>query len=67
VFGWIKQRGGLRQFKLRGSKKDSAVWSLRDRLQLDPLEQPAEYGDGSGALLAKQSFLSRLQYLIVHI
>lgn len=28
VFGWIKQCGGLRQFKLRGTGKDSAVLNL---------------------------------------
>jgi hypothetical protein len=28
VFGWIKQWGGLRQFKLRGSEKVSAVFGL---------------------------------------
>jgi hypothetical protein len=28
VFGWIKQWGGLRQFKLRGTKKVSAVFGL---------------------------------------
>ena len=28
VFGWIKQWGGLRQFKLRGTGKVSAVFGL---------------------------------------
>jgi hypothetical protein len=28
VFGWIKKWGGLRQFKLRGTGKVSAVFSL---------------------------------------
>ena len=28
VFGWIKQWGGLRQFKLRGTEKVSAVFGL---------------------------------------
>ena len=28
VFGWIKQWGGLRQFKLRGTKKVNAVFGL---------------------------------------
>ncbi len=28
VFGWIKQWGGLRQFKLRGTDKVSAVFGL---------------------------------------
>jgi hypothetical protein len=28
VFGWIKQWGGLRQFKLRGTDKVSAVFRL---------------------------------------
>ncbi len=28
VFGWIKQWGGLRQFKLRGTAKVGAVFSL---------------------------------------
>jgi hypothetical protein len=28
VFGWIKQWGGLRQFKLRGAEKVSAVFGL---------------------------------------
>jgi transposase len=28
VFGWIKQWGGLRQFKLRGTKKVAAVFGL---------------------------------------
>jgi len=28
VFGWIKQWGGLRQFKVRGSEKVSAVFGL---------------------------------------
>ncbi|CAK6688271.1 IS5 family transposase ISSysp5 [Synechococcus sp. CBW1107] len=28
VFGWIKQWGGLRQFKLRGTEKVSAVYSF---------------------------------------
>jgi IS5 family transposase len=28
VFGWIKQWGGLRQFKVRGTEKVSAVFGL---------------------------------------
>jgi hypothetical protein len=28
VFGWIKQWGGLRRLKLRGSEKVSAVFGL---------------------------------------
>jgi hypothetical protein len=28
MFGWIKQWGGLRQFKLRGTEKVAAVFSL---------------------------------------
>ena len=28
VFGWIKQWGGLRQFKLRGTENVSAVFGL---------------------------------------
>ena len=28
VFGWIKQWGGLRQFKLRGTEKVGAVFGL---------------------------------------
>lgn len=28
VFGWIKQLGGLRQFKMRGTEKVSAVFGL---------------------------------------
>jgi len=28
VFGWIKQWGGLRQFKVRGSEKVAAVFGL---------------------------------------
>jgi hypothetical protein len=28
VFGWIKQWGGLRQFKLRGTEKVDAVFRL---------------------------------------
>jgi len=42
VFGWIKQWGGLRQFKLRGTDKVSAVWTARDRLQPDPAAQSAD-------------------------
>jgi len=28
VFGWIKQWGGLRQYKLRGTEKVSSVFGL---------------------------------------
>jgi hypothetical protein len=43
VFGWIKQWGGLRQIKLRGAVKASAVFGLPD-----PIGHPAQAGDGGG-------------------
>ena len=45
VFGWIKQWGGLRQFKLRGTKKVSAVFGLHviayNLIRLSNLLKPA--------------------------
>ncbi len=45
VFGWIKQWGGLRQFKLRGTEKNSAVFGLHviayNLIRLGNLLQPA--------------------------
>ena len=52
VYGWIKQWGGLRQFKLRGSEKVSAVFGLHvARLQPDLAGQSAQTGDGSGVTM----------------
>jgi len=49
VFSWIKQWGGLRQFKLLGHRQgECGVWPARDRLQSDPAGQPAQAGDGGG-------------------
>jgi hypothetical protein len=56
VFGWIKQWGGLRQFRRQRAGGTSArhrqgecgVWPARDRLQPDPPGQPAQTGDGGG-------------------
>jgi len=46
VFGWIKQWGGLRQFKLRGTGKVSAVFDLHviayNLIQLGNLLNPAK-------------------------
>ena len=48
VFGWIKQWGGLRQFKLRGTQKVSAVFSLHviayNLIRLGKLLRPAAMG-----------------------
>ena len=45
VFGWIKQWGGLRQFKLRGTDKVSAVFGLHviayNMIRLGNLLRPA--------------------------
>ena len=45
VFGWIKQWGGLRQFKLRGTEKVSAVFGLNviayNLIRLGNLLKPA--------------------------
>jgi IS5 family transposase len=45
VFGWIKQWGGLRQFKLRGTEKVAAVFSLHviayNLIRLGNLLRPA--------------------------
>jgi hypothetical protein len=45
VFGWIKQWGGLRQFKLRGTEKVSAVFGLHviayNLIRLGNLLRPA--------------------------
>ena len=45
VFGWIKQWGGLRQFKLRGTDKVSAVFGLHviayNLIRLGNLFKPA--------------------------
>ena len=45
VFGWIKQWGGLRQFKLRGTGKVSAVFGLHviayNLIRLGNLLRPA--------------------------
>ena len=45
VFGWIKQWGGLRQFKLRGTGKVSAVFGLHviayNLIRLGNLLKPA--------------------------
>jgi len=45
VFGWIKQFGGLRQFKLRGQDNVSAVFGLHviayNLIRLGNLLQPA--------------------------
>ena len=45
VFGWIKQWGGLRQFKLRGTDKVSAVFGLHvidyNLIRLGNLLRPA--------------------------
>jgi hypothetical protein len=45
VFGWIKQWGGLRQFKLRGTEKVSAVFGLHviayNLIRLGNLLEPA--------------------------
>jgi IS5 family transposase len=45
MFGWIKQWGGLRQFKLRGSDKVSAVFGLHmiayNLIRLGNLLRPA--------------------------
>jgi hypothetical protein len=45
VFGWIKQWGGLRQFKLRGTEKVSAVFGLHviayNLIRLGNLVKPA--------------------------
>ena len=45
VFAWIKQLGGLRQFKLRGTKKVSAVFGLHliayNLIRLGNLLRPA--------------------------
>ena len=45
VFGWIKQWGGLRQFKLRGTDKVSAVFGLHviayNLIRLGNLHKPA--------------------------
>jgi hypothetical protein len=45
VFGWIKQWGGLRQFKLRGTEKLSAVFGLHviayNLIRLGNLLRPA--------------------------
>jgi hypothetical protein len=45
VFGWIKQWGGLRQFKLRGTEKVSAVFGLHviayNLIRLGNLLKPA--------------------------
>ena len=45
VFDWIKQWGGLRQFKLRGTEKVNAVFGLHviayNRIRLGNLLKPA--------------------------
>ena len=45
VFGWIKQWGGLRQFKVRGTEKVSAVFGLHviayNMIRLGNLLKPA--------------------------
>jgi hypothetical protein len=45
VFGWIKQWGGLRQFKLRGTEKVGAVFGLHviayNLIRLGNLLKPA--------------------------
>ena len=45
MFGWIKQWGGLRQYKLRGTDKVSAVFSLHviayNLIRLGNLHKPA--------------------------
>jgi len=45
VFGWIKQWGGLRQFKLRGDEKVNAVFGLQvvayNLIRLGNLLKPA--------------------------
>jgi len=45
VFGWIKQWGGLRQFKVRGTEKVSAVFGLHvvayNLIRLGNLLKPA--------------------------
>ena len=45
VFAWIKQWGGLRQFKLRGTEKVAAVFGLHviayNRIRLGNLLRPA--------------------------
>jgi hypothetical protein len=49
VFGWIKQWGGLRQFKLRGTGKVSAVFGLHviayNLIRLGNLLNPAMAAD----------------------
>ena len=46
VFGWIKQWGGLRQFKVRGTEKVSAVFGLHvvayNLIRLGNLLKPAK-------------------------
>ncbi len=48
VFGWIKQWGGLRQFKVRGTEKVSAVFGLHvianNLIRLGNLLRPAMAG-----------------------
>jgi hypothetical protein len=48
VYGWIKQWGGLRQFKLRGTGKVSAVFGLHviafNLIRLGNLLNPVDGG-----------------------
>jgi hypothetical protein len=52
VFGWIKQWGGLRQFKLRGTDKVRAVFGLHviayKLIRLGNLLRPAMAAAGTG-------------------
>jgi hypothetical protein len=57
VFGWIKQWGGLRQFKLRGTGKVSAVFGLHvisyNLIRLGNLLKPQLAGSGMNGGLAR--------------
>jgi hypothetical protein len=54
VFGWIKQWGGLRQFKLRGTDKVSAVFDLNViAFTPDSAGRPAPSHGGGGCMSSR--------------
>jgi len=57
VFGWIKQWGGLRQFKLRGTDKVSVVFGLHviayNLIRLGNLLRPG-HGGGHDQVVAQR-------------